>query len=176
MAHYKWDRQDYDRLAAGVIAGHLIECGTQVTGGISTHWLQIPEPTNIGFPVVEIAQDGTFVITKPSHTGGLVSVETVKEQLLYEIGDPDSYLTPDVTASFLSLELEQIGPNRIKVSGAKGKAPPSTYKVSVTFKDGYKIEGTLTFYGTDVHRKAHTCGQIILEHVKRAGFDLGGHA
>lgn len=172
IASFKWEWNDYDRLAAGTVAGHLIECGTQVTGGISTHWLQVPDPANIGFPVVEVSKDGSFVITKPANTGGIVSIETVKEQLLYEIGDPDQYLTPDVKASFLSLKLDPLEKNRIKITGAKGRAPPPSYKVSASYKNGFKTEGMLTIYGDHIHKKAHLCGTIILEHVKRAGYVL----
>lgn len=170
VASFNWSWQDYDKLAGATIAGHLIECGTQVTGGVSTNWLGIPDPVNMGFPVVEVASDGTFVITKPEGTGGIVSEQTVKEQLLYEIGDPDNYLSPDVTASFLSLKLQTVGPNHVHVSGAKGKPAPGSYKVSATYRDGYKLEGFLGVFGRNAILKARRCGEVILERVRQAGY------
>ena len=170
VASFNWSWQDYDKIAGATIAGHLIECGTQVTGGVSTNWLGIPDPANMGFPVVEVSSDGTFVITKPERTGGIVSEQTVKEQLLYEIGDPDNYLSPDITASFLSLKLHTLGPNRIRIEGAKGKPPPEKYKVSATYRDGYKVEGFLSVFGRDAALKARRCGEVILEKVHQAGF------
>ncbi|NGX43095.1 MAG: hypothetical protein K940chlam7_01386 [Chlamydiae bacterium] len=172
VAHYNWGWDEYDRLAGATIAGHLIECGAQVTGGISTNWLEVPDPANIGFPVVEMSADGSFVITKPEDTGGIVSEETVKEQLLYELGDPDNYLSPDVNVSFLSLQLQEEGRNRVKVSGAKGSPPPSTYKVSATYRNGYMAEGILTLFGHHVRKKASRCGEIVLQRVRNAGFEL----
>ena len=121
-AHFGWNLNDYPKIASVTIAGHLIECGTQVTGGISNLWPNIPNLEMIGFPIVEIENDGTFTVTKPAGTGGVVNQWTVKEQLLYEIGDPGNYLSPDVTVSFLGLKLSQTGENRIKISGAIGKA------------------------------------------------------
>lgn len=172
VAHFGWSWDEYDKLAGATIAGHLIECGTQVTGGISTNWLDIPDPAHIGFPVVEMQSDGSFIVTKPKDTGGRVNFETVKEQLLYEIGDPSHYLSPDVTVSFLSLRLEQEGLDRIFVSGAKGAAPPPTYKVSATYRDGFKAEGMIVIFGPDAGRKAHLCGEMILERVRKAGYKI----
>lgn len=169
---YQWDWNEYDKLASATIAGHLIECGAQVTGGISTNWLEIPDPTNIGYPVVEMHDDSSFVITKPANTGGCVTEQTVKEQLLYEIGDPGNYISPDVIVSFLNLKLETEGQDRIKVTGAKGRPPPSTYKVSATYRDGYIAEGMLTLFGRHVHQKAHICGEIVLQRVKNLGYEL----
>lgn len=160
--HYKWDWENYDLLAAGTIAGHLIECGAQVTGGIATHWDQIPNIENIGYPFVEIEKDGSFVITKPESTGGEVSLRTVKEQLLYEIGDPAQMLTPDVTVSFLGLHLEEVGKDRILVSGALGKSPTDSYKASVTYRDGWRCEGMLALYGFNAPAKAKRCAEILL--------------
>lgn len=172
VASFNWSWQDYDKIAGATIAGHLIECGTQVTGGVSTNWLGIPNPSHIGFPVVEISSDGSFVITKPEGTGGIISEQTVKEQLLYEIGDPDNYLSPDATVSFLSLNLQTIGPNHVHITGAKGKAPPNRYKVSATYRDGYKVEGFLAIFGRDAPLKAQRCGEVIFEKVKQAGYTL----
>jgi hypothetical protein len=124
--HFGWNDDELDRLAGATIAGHLIECGTQVTGGISTDWLDVPDPVHIGFPIVEVAEDGSCFVTKPRGTGGRVTAMTVKEQLVYEIGDPDSYLSPDVTVSFRSLMVKELGGDRVRVSGAGGRARPGT--------------------------------------------------
>jgi hypothetical protein len=171
IAHFGWREQDHDRLAGATVAGHLIECGTQVTGGISTDWLSLPDPANIGFPVVEVSDDGSCVVTKPAGTGGRVDARTVKEQLVYEIGDPGSYLSPDVKVSFLTIRVEDMGNDRVRVSGATGRPPPSTYKVSATYRAGFRASGSLTIFGRDAGAKARRCGQVILERLHRAGFD-----
>lgn len=170
--HYGWDWNDWDRLAGATVAGHLIECGTQVTGGILTNWLSVPDPANIGFPIAEVNEDGSCVITKPENTGGIVSEQTVKEQLLYEIGDPGNYLSPDATVSFLELKVESIGKDRIKVSGAKGKSASEYYKVSTAYSAGYKVEAMLTIFGPQAAEKAYRSGNIIIERVKNAGYEL----
>lgn len=170
--HFGWTFDNYDCIAQATVAGHLIECGTQATGGISTQWLDLPDPANIGYPVIEMHADGTFVITKPPSTGGRVSMETVKEQLLYEIGDPEQYLSPDATVSFLSLALEQDGRDRIRIVGAKGSPPPPTYKVSATYNHGFKAEAMLVIFGRDAEAKARLCGEIVLERVRHCGFKL----
>lgn len=172
VAHFNWSFEDYDRLAQATIAGHLIECGTQATGGISTNWLELPDPVNIGFPYVEVGHDGSFVITKPKNTGGRVNLDTVKEQLLYEIGDPNDYLSPDVRVSFLSLSLKDLGDNRVHIEGAKGKRPPDTYKVSATYRDGYKTEAMLVITGRHVKAKAHLCADVVFEKMRQAGFSI----
>lgn len=172
ISHFNWKLDAYDQLAQATVAGHLIECGTQVTGGISTHWLDIENRENLGFPIVEVEANGTFVVTKPEGTGGVVNEQTVKEQLLYEIGDPDRYLSPDVEVSFLELSLEERGENRIQVSGAIGRPPPSTYKVSATFRDGFAAEGMVALFGTYLREKASLCGEMVFERVKQAGFVL----
>src|SRR5207244_10731877 len=138
---------------------NLSESGAQVTGGISTDWLEIPDPANIGFPIVEVDSDGTCVVTKPKGTGGVVNERTVKEQLLYEIGDPDNYLSPDATVSFLSLRVSDEGNDRVRVSGATGRAPPVAYKVSATYRAGYRAAGMLTIFGRDAVAKAERCGR-----------------
>lgn len=163
LFHFGWQSDEYDKIAQATVAGHLIECGTQVTGGISTAWQRIEEPWNMGYPYVDMQADGTFVITKPDGTAGKVDLMTVKEQLLYEIGDPAKYLSPDATVSFLSLQLEQIGPDQVRVSGAKGTAPPKTYKVSATYTDGYRAEGSLLFVGGNAREKAQAGAQMILK-------------
>ncbi len=172
VAEFGWDWNDHDRIGGATIAGHLIECGTQVTGGISTDWLAIPDPPNIGFPVVEVSSDGACVVTKPKRTGGVVNERTVKEQLLYEIGDPDNYLSPDVTVSFLSLQVREEGKDRVRVSGAKGRPASSSYKVSASYRDGFWAQGTLTIFGRDAVAKARRCGEVILQRVRAAGYKL----
>lgn len=172
IKHFGWKDSDYDRIAGATIAGHLIECGTQVTGGISTNWLALEDKVSIGFPIVEMSEDGSCILTKPKGTGGIVNEQTVKEQLLYEIGDPGNYLSPDATVSFLTLKVKDEGNNRVRVSGATGKAPPQTLKVSATFRDGFKAEGNLTVIGNDAEKKAKLCGEILIERVRRAGFSL----
>ena len=162
LYHYKWAHDAYDRLAGATIAGHLIECGTQVTGGIATDWLDIPNPETIGYPIAEIFEDGSCIISKPKGTGGRVSERIVKEQLLYEIGDPANYKSPDVTVSFLNLSVKEVENDRVRVEGAIG-SPPSFYlKVSATYRAGFKAEGTLAFFGENAAKKAQRSGEIIL--------------
>lgn len=170
--HFKWTATDYSQIAGATIAGHLIECGTQVTGGISTDWLSLPNPENIGFPIAEIDSNGFCTITKAEGTGGVVSEQTVKEQLLYEILDPASYKSPDATVSFLGLQVKEIGENQVQVKGAMGTPPPPHYKVSATYQAGYRVEGSLAFFGDLVHSKAEKVGKILFEKVKQAGFNL----
>jgi hypothetical protein len=170
LAEFEWRLDDFDRIAAATVGGHLIECGTQVTGGISTDWMELDDPAGIGFPIAEIDEDGRLFITKPAGTGGRVSEQTVKEQLLYEIGDPARYLSPDATVSFLGLRVEQVGRDRVSVSGARGFAPPETYKVSATYRDGYRAEGTLVIVGPEAPRRARRAGEVMLERMRRAGF------
>ena len=166
---WKWD--DWDRLAGATVAGHLIECGTQVTGGISTDWLDLPDLDieQIGFPIVEVAEDGSFIVTKPHGTGGRVCEQTVKEQLVYEIGDPGNYLSPDVTVSFLSLRLTEESRDRMRVSGVSGRPAPASFKVSATYQDGFRAAGELTIYGTNAVAKARRAGQAVLERLRHNG-------
>lgn len=170
VAHFGWSWNDYHKLAQATIAGHLIECGTQATGGISTDWLDVSDLESIGFPFVEIDENAHFIVTKPEKAGGIVTLDIIKEQLLYEIGDPAAYLSPDVTVSILSLKLEQAGKNRISVVGALGNAPPSTYKVSATYREGYRAEGMLAIFGRNCEAKARRCGEIILSRMKQKGY------
>jgi hypothetical protein len=169
VAHFGWPLTDYDRLAGATVAGHLIECGTQVTGGISTDWLDVPDPANIGFPIAEVSDDGSCVITKPRGTGGQVNAMTVKEQLVYEIGDPANYLSPDAAVSFLTLRVKDFESDRVSVAGATGRAPPATYKVSATYRAGFRASGTLTIFGRDAIAKAKRCGDIVRERLDRDG-------
>jgi hypothetical protein len=168
IARYGWKSDDWDRIAGATVAGHLIECGAQVTGGISTHWLNL-DTTNIGLPIVEVAGDGSCVVTKPPGTGGAVDERTVKEQLLYEIGDPARYLSPDATVSFLTLGVQDEGNDRVQVRGATGGPPPEKYKVSATYRAGFRASGMLTVFGRDAVAKARRCGDIVLRQLRDAG-------
>lgn len=170
--HFHWSENEIDRIAGATVAGHLIECGTQVSGGISTDWYDVPDPAHVGFPIVEVADDGSCVVTKPRATGGCVTEWTVKEQLVYEIGDPANYLSPDVAVSFLSLTVRDLGEDRVRVSGARGKRRPDTYKVSATYRDGFRSAGTLTIVGRSAVDKARRCGAMVLQRVREAGFEL----
>lgn len=169
---FGWSLDDYHRLAAATVAGHVIECGVQCCGGIATNWLELPDPANIGFPMVEIEDSGDFVVTKPEGTGGRVDLETVKEQLVYEIGDPAHYLSPDCRVDFTTLDIEEAGRDRVRVRNARGARPTDTYKVSATYRDGYWAHGLLTVFGRDAVTKARRSGEVILERLRRAGFEF----
>mgnify|MGYP003638983214 CR=1 FL=1 len=169
---FGWSTTDYDRLAAATIGGHLLECGTQVCGGISTGWLDLPDPANMGFPYIELGDDGSLIVTKPVGTGGAVTEWTVKEQLLYEIGDPKNYLSPDCRVNFTTLHVDDLGSDRVRVSGATGTKPTDTYKVSATHRDGYWAQGTLTLFGRDAIAKAERCGEIVFERLRQAGYEF----
>ncbi|MCA9011508.1 MAG: DUF1446 domain-containing protein [Planctomycetaceae bacterium] len=166
---FGWHETEWDRIAGATVAGHLLECGTHVTGGISTDWLEVRDPAHLGFPIAEIHSDGTCVVTKSPLSGGRVTLETVKEQLLYEIGDPDHYLSPDVTVSFLNLQLAEEGADRISVRGAVGRPCPPTLKISATYRDGFRAAGMLTIFGPQSVRKAQRCGEIVLQRLGEAG-------
>jgi hypothetical protein len=168
---FGWAWDDWDRLAAGTVAGHLIECGAQATGGLWCHWEEAPDLANVGYPIAEIDPDGTLRLTKPPHTGGAVNRETVGEQLLYEVGDPAAYLTPDVVADFTSVALTEAGPDVVQVEKARGKPATDSYKVSVAYRDGYTCSGTLVVAGPGAAAKARRCGAIILERLRRAGVE-----
>ena len=169
---FGWSNTDYDKLAVATIGGHLLECGTQACGGISTDWLDLPDPANIGFPIIELSEDGGLVVTKPQGTGGAVTEWTVKEQLLYEIGDPSNYLSPDCRVDFTTLRVEDLGEDRVRVTGATGRASTDTYKVSATHRDGYWAHGTLTIFGRDAVKKAERCGEIIFERLRQSGYEF----
>lgn len=181
MIHeFGWKPADLDRLAAGIVAGHIIECGAQATGGNFTDWHRVPSYTNIGYPIVEVAADGGFVVTKHAGTGGLVSVETVSEQLVYEMGDPNAYLTPDVIADFSTARLAPDGPDRVKVAGIEGRPPPKTLKVSVSYSDGYKVSGSIILCGPEAVAKAKAFAAIFWERLgpglEQTHTELIGHS
>ena len=171
MLHeFRWKRDDWDRLAAGTIAGHTVECGAQCTGGnCQVDWQSIPNFADIGYPVIEAEPDGTFVVTKHAGTGGRVTVASIKEQLLYEMGDPHEYITPDCVADFTSIHLEQAGPDRVRFSGIRGKPATSMYKVSISYAAGFKAAGTLMYSWPDAYQKAKAADRILRERLERLG-------
>jgi hypothetical protein len=171
MVHrFGWNAEDYDKLAAGTIAGHIIECGAQCSGGnCQTDWQQIPDMANIGYPIVEAEPDGTFIVTKHASTGGRVSVHTVKEQLLYELGDPKNYITPDCVADFTSIQLADAGPDRVGVSGIRGGPRPKTLKLSLSYANGWKAIGTLVYSWPQALEKARAADRIVRQRLERLG-------
>jgi Acyclic terpene utilisation family protein AtuA len=164
-----WAWDDLDRLCAATVAGHLIECGAQATGGLWTNWTAVPDLADVGYPVADIAADGRFTIGKPARTGGAVNFETVSEQLLYEVGDPAAYLTPDVTADFTTVRLAQREKDEVEVNSAVGKPPTGTYKVSIAYRDGFASSGTLVLLGPDAERKGRFAGRVLLDRLRAAG-------
>ncbi len=167
---FGWNFDDLNRIAAATVAGHLIECGAQATGGL---WINADDSTrleNVGYPIAEMSEDGTFTVSKPDNTGGVVNIETVSEQLLYEVADPARYFTPDVTADFTTVKLSQLAPDVVSVTGGAANGITDTYKVSVAYRDGFMSAGTLVIAGPNAATKARRSGAIILEKLKQAGF------
>jgi hypothetical protein len=163
MHEFGWRWDDWDRLSAASVAGHLIECGAQVCGGLWCNWREVPDWSDIGYPYVDLADDGSFTISSDAGPG--VNRETLAEQLLYEVGDPIRYLTPDGVADFTSVSLATVDDRTIRVSGAEGDEATSTYKVSIAYRDGYTTSGTLTIAGPDAVAKAQLCGKAILQRI-----------
>jgi hypothetical protein len=159
---FDWSWQDYDRLAQAALAGHVIECGAQCTGGNFTDWREVPDYEHIGFPIVEVSADGQFTVSKVDGTGGLISELSVAEQLLYEIGDPRAYLLPDVICDFSQVKLQQQGKNRVHLHGAKGLPPTDQYKVSATYPDGFRCTASCLIAGIDAVAKAERVSQAII--------------
>ncbi len=169
MVHeFGWAADDWDRLAAGTIAGHILECGAQATGGNFSRWQEVPDFANIGYPIVEAFEDGTFIVTKHSGTGGMVTKDTVAEQIVYEMGDPKNYISPDVCVDFTTIQLEEVGKDRVKVSGIKGMPSTPFYKVSLSYNNGSKATGTLTVSAPDAYAKAQKCAEIIWQRLENA--------
>ena len=175
MHEFGWKFDQWDVISAGTIAGHIIECGAQASGGNCQYdWQNIPDLANVGFPIVEASPNGEFIVTKHEGTGGRVNVQSIKEQLLYEMGDPKSYITPDVVADFSSIQLARAGENRVRVFGIKGNPNTEFYKVSIAYSHGYKAVGTLVYAWPDAYAKAQAAEKILRARLDRLGlkFDL----
>jgi hypothetical protein len=167
---FGWGAESWDQLAAGIVAGHIIECGAQCSGGNCLYdWKSIPDLANVGYPLVEARVDGTFVVTKHPGTGGRVSVPTISEQLVYEMGDPHSYITPDVIADFTTIRLAQDGEDRVVVSGIKGRPPTDKLKVSIAYRAGFKAIGTLVYAWPEALEKGQAADRILRERLDRLG-------
>ena len=176
MIHeFGWSADDYDKLAAGTVAGHILECGAQCTGGNYTDWRRVPDMARIGYPIVEARPDGSFTVTKHDGTGGLVTEDTVRHQLVYEMGDPANYITPDCIADFTSIRLRQDGPDRVHVDGIRGAEPTPTYKVSISYHDGWKATGQLTVSGPEALDKARLCASVVWDRLALDGFTYEPH-
>jgi hypothetical protein len=172
---FGWGETDWDKLAAGTIAGHIIECGAQCSGGnCQFDWQNVPDLANVGFPIVEAAPDGTFVVTKHEGTGGWVNLPSIKEQLVYEMGDPREYITPDCVADFTTIRLEADGRDRVRVHGVKGRPATEFLKVSISYSAGFKAVGTLVYSWPDAYAKAQAADRILRARLERLGlrFDL----
>lgn len=174
VAHFGWDWDDLDRIAAGTLVGHLLECGAQVSGGFFADpgLKNVPDAADIGFPIAEVEPDGSFVITKSEGTGGLVDLRTVKEQLLYEIHDPAAYLTPDVTLDITEVELVQLGPDRVRVTGARGHAAPPTLKATVSYYGDWLGEAEISYAGPNALARARLAIETINERLRRRGLPV----
>jgi hypothetical protein len=158
---FSWEPSDYDRLAQGIVASHLVECGAQATGGNFTDWEKVEDYVDVGFPILEFEEDGSFVLTKHPGSGGLVSLQTIREQFLYEMGEPQVYITPDAIADFTTMKIEEAGENRVRVTGATGSKPTDLLKVSVAVEDGFKSSGTLIISGPDAREKAEVFADVL---------------
>jgi hypothetical protein len=167
---FGWGATDWNCLAAGIIAGHIIECGAQCSGGNCLYdWRNIPDLANVGYPIVEARADGTFVVTKHPGTGGRINVPSVTEQLVYEMGDPHSYITPDVVADFASIQLAPDGENRVRVFGITGKPATDKLKVSIAYRSGFKAVGTLVYAWPDALEKAQLADRVLRERLDNMG-------
>jgi hypothetical protein len=173
MHEFGWKDDEYDLLAAGTLVGHIVECGPQATGGNVTDWAGVPGWEDLGYPVAEVFPDGTAVIAKPAGTGGLVTPLTVAEQVVYEIGDPGAYLMPDVVCDWRAVQLAQDGPDRVRVSGARGGAPTTTYKATGTRTNGYRALTTAMFAGAGAAGKADRMGRAVIARAERIGAGRG---
>ncbi len=166
MHEFGWSADEYDRLAAGSLVGHVLECGPQATGGIHTDWQDVPGWENIGYPIAACSADGSFVLSKPPSTGGLITRGVVTEQILYEIGDPAAYILPDVVADFSGVNVVELGGDRVRVSGAKGRPPTPDYKVSATWIDGYRAVATFSIVGPDAALKADRTATALISRAR----------
>ena len=167
---FGWGEKDWDKLAAGIVAGHIIECGAQCSGGNCLYdWRAIPDLADVGYPIVEGRSDGTFIVTKHPKTGGCVSVPGVTEQLVYEMGDPRSYITPDVIADFTTIQLASEGPDRVRVYGIRGRPPTDKLKVSIAYRSGFKAVGSLVYAWPDALEKAQAADRVLRKRLDRLG-------
>jgi hypothetical protein len=173
MFEFGWADDDHDSLAAGSLVGHLLECGPQATGGIHTDWQDVPDWHNIGYPIAECRADGSFVLTKPDGTGGLVNPAVIAEQTLYEVGDPAAYMLPDVIVDLTGVTASQAGKDRVELRGARGRAPTDSYKVSATWQDGYRSVATASIVGPDAPAKAERTAAEILIRARKLFAKLG---
>lgn len=167
MYEFDWKADDYDRMAAGSLVGHILECGAQATGGLHTDWREVPDWDDIGYPIAECYEDGVFVVTKPPGTGGIVTFGTVAEQMLYEVGDPGCYMLPDVVCDFTEVKMLDQGGNRVRVWNAKGLPPTDTYKTSITYPDGWRAVAQITIGGAEAVQKAQRTAEAILKRTRR---------
>jgi hypothetical protein len=174
MIHeFGWSFEDWDKLAAGTVAGHINECGAQASGGnFLGDWESLPDMANIGFPIIEAYPDGSFIVTKHEGTGGAVTRETVSEQLMYEIGNPAEYITPDCIADFTTIQLEDLGNNRVKAYGIKGLPATPFYKVSASYSDGYVAFSSLTYSAPDAYKKASAADKILRKRLEQLGLEF----
>ena len=174
MIHeHGWAADDYDRLAFGVVAGHINECGAQSSGGnCMIDWWDVPNLAEVGFPIIEATAEGPFVVTKHAGSGGWVTRASVTEQIVYEMGDPSTYITPDVIADFTTIRLEENGPDRVRVTGVKGRAPTDRLKVSIAYSAGWKAVGTLTYAWPDAAAKARAAARVLRERLDRLGLSF----
>jgi hypothetical protein len=170
---FGWSPENWDLMAAGTIAGHIIECGAQSSGGnLLKDWRKVPRLEDVGFPLVEVRSDGTFVVTKHPGTGGVVNVASVSEQLVYEMGDPTNYITPDCVADFTSVQVRQAGKDRVAVSGIRGGPRTAMLKASIAWFYGYKAVGTLVYSWPDAHDKAKAADRILRKRLKSLGLEF----
>jgi hypothetical protein len=170
---FGWPADDWDKVAAGTVAGHIIECGAQCSGGnLLKNWRAVKHLENPGFPIVEASSDGSFVVTKHAETGGVVSIASVTEQLVYEMGDPRSYITPDGVADFTTIQLKQVGRDRVRVSGIRGGPRTPMLKVSIAYFYGYKAVGTLVYSWPEAHDKARAADRILRGRLKELGLEF----
>jgi len=166
---FNWEKTDYDKLAAGTLAGHILECGAQCTGGNYSQWMKVPNIDNIGYPIATLSDDTTFTISKDPNSGGIINKYTIIEQVLYEMGNPKKYISPDVVVDFTSFDIKELSKNIVEVSGVKGYKDTNTYKVSINYFNGYKASGQLTISGPNALEKAKLTSEIIWKRLERAG-------
>ena len=169
---FGWKADNYNLIAAGTLAGHITECGAQCTGGNYSRWQDVPDLADVGYPIIEMQPNGEFCITKHENTGGLVNRETVGEQVLYEMGDPNHYISPDVCVDFTSFKLNDLGDNKVAITNVVGLTPTDTYKVSISYFAGYKATGQLTVSGPNAYEKAQLTAEIIWKRLKNSGISF----